>query len=299
MLSTYNGGEFLAEQLDSILTQTYTNLEIIITDDASTDNTVEIIKQYQQKDSRIKFFENSQNKGPNKNFEKGIQHASGEYISISDQDDIWDSRKIETMMKLWPPGSLFIFSIPGQFHGRDFESRKPIPRYFFSAINNVHKLVFNTPVSGHACMFKKELVACCLPFPEDIYYDWWISIHAASMGTLGCIPETLSWQRIHGNNFSLKVYSTGNKKEKQAALRKQWIYFIETFFKKSLGGEKEKKSLLKYAGMLKKMNGTTFSLAMFRYILKNRKLVFHYKRKPFVFISHLKHAYRMARSGVI
>ncbi|MGH2554015.1 MAG: hypothetical protein ACRDEB_09875, partial [Chitinophagaceae bacterium] len=82
-------------------------------------------------------------------------------------------------------------------------------------------------------------------------------------------------------------------------LRKQVIYFLETFFTRPVAREKEKQSLLKYASLLKKMDGRKFTFDMYRYVMKNRKLVFHYKKKSLVFFSHLKHALRMARKGLL
>jgi len=202
-------------------------------------------------------------------------------------------------MKEWPEDSLFVYSLSGSFTGDDFEKRTDAPKVFYSAIDDVHKLVFNSPVHGHACMFKKELVNRCLPFPPDIFYDWWMSMHAASTGIIGCIPQTLTWHRVHELNFSRNITSIKDKKERETQLRKQSAYFIETFFKESVAGETEKQSLLHYASLLKTMNGKKFSFAMFRYVMKNRKLIFHYKKKPFVFLSHLKHALRMARKGLL
>jgi glycosyltransferase involved in cell wall biosynthesis len=299
VMSTFNGQQYISQQLDTIIAQTYPAIEIVIVDDASTDNSFSIAQEYQARDQRIKLFRNEKNLGPNKSFEKGIGLASGEYIAISDQDDIWELNKIETMLLKWPPTAQFVYTIPGQFNDNDFDSRKPVRGFHHSDMNNLHKLVFNTPISGHASMFKKELVKRCTPFPSDIYYDWWISMHAAKNGLIGFIPETLTWQRIHARNFSLQVYKLADKKEKQARLRKQWAYFIRTFFEKESRNTEESRSLMRYATLLAGLDGHRFSAGMFWYILKHRKLVFHYKHKPFVLISHIKHALRMARSGVI
>ncbi len=300
VICTYNGEKYIAAQLDSIIKQTYRNLEIIIADDASADETKNILTRFQQEDKRIKLFFNETNLGYNKNFEKTISLASADYIAISDQDDIWERHKIETMMRDWPPGALFVYSLSGDFHGNDFANRKPAPAVHYTAINDTHKLVFNSPVHGHACMFKKELLSCCLPFPNDIFYDWWLSMHAASIGTIGCIPQTLTWHRVHDNNSSRNITSIQNAAERDQQLRQQAAYFIETFFSKPSGKEKERQSLLHYASLLKTMDGKTFSKEMYRYILKNRRVVFHYKKpKPFLIISHLKHARRMGYRGLL
>lgn len=299
VMCTYNGEKFMRAQIGSILSQSWTHFELLIVDDVSTDHTVKILEEYSRKDNRVKYVVNERNLGYNKNFEKAILMASGDYVATSDQDDIWDASKIETMMNDWPEGSLFVYSLSGSFTGNDFENRTDAPNVFYSDIDNVHKLVFNSPVHGHACMFKKELISCCLPFPEGIFYDWWISMHAASTGIIGCVPITLTWHRVHDTNFSRTLTSIKNKQEREDKLRKQAAYFLETFYKRPVAREKEKKSLLHYASLLKEMDGEKLSFAMFRYVMKNRQLIFHYKKKPFLFLSHLKHALRMARKGLL
>jgi glycosyltransferase involved in cell wall biosynthesis len=299
VMCTYNGEKFLRPQIGSVLSQTYVNLELVIVDDASSDNTVQILEEYSRKDSRVKYVVNEKNLGYNKNFEKAILLAPGDYIATCDQDDIWDASKIETMMNEWPEGSLFVYSLSGSFTADDFENRTGAPGVYYSAIDDVHKLVFNSPVHGHACMFKKELVNRCLPFPSDIFYDWWISMHAASTGIIGCIPKTLTWHRAHDKNSSRTLTSIKDKQERENQLRKKSVYFLETFFERPVARDKEKESLLQYAAILKTMDGKKFSSAMFRYVMGNRRLIFHYKKKSFVFFSHLKHALRMARKGLL
>ena len=299
VMCTYNGAEYIREQLDSIINQTYQHLEIVIVDDCSTDNTPQIVEEYGQKNDRINFYQNKQRLGYNKNFEKAICLANAGYLAISDQDDIWEHNKIETIMNAWPAGSLFIYSLSGNFTGSGFAERTAAAKVHYSGINNVLKLVFNSPVHGHACMFKKELLQQCLPFPNDIFYDWWISMHAASISTIGCIPQTLTWHRAHDSNSSRILTSIENREEKNNQLRLQCIHFIESFCTRNIAREKEKKWLLEYATLLKKMDGKKFSFSMFRYIMKHRHLVFHYKKKSFAFFSHIKHAYRMGYKGLL
>jgi glycosyltransferase involved in cell wall biosynthesis len=299
-MCTYNGAAYLKAQLETIINQTYVNLEIIITDDGSTDNTVQIIKELQCKDSRIHFFQNEKNVGYNKNFEKVFSLCHGNYIAIADQDDIWEVNKIECMMKEWPEGSSFIYSLSGNFTNNDFGKRKSASDVVYTDVNDVHKLVFNSPVHGHACMFKKELLSLCEPFPDNIYYDWWMSMHAAATAYIACIPKTLTWHRTHENNSSRQIMSIKSKGYRNEKLRHQSVYFIETFCSRGLLKEEQKISLLKYADLLKKLDGKSFSPAMFSYVYNNRKLIFHYKKqKLFILLSYLKHAYRMAYSGLL
>src|SRR5581483_6393778 len=96
-LCTYNGEKFLRKQLDSLLLQDYNNIEIIIVDDRSTDNTWHIVQEYAKKDTRIFAYRNHQNIGYIRNFEKAILLCRGDYIALADQDDIRESRKIQIL----------------------------------------------------------------------------------------------------------------------------------------------------------------------------------------------------------
>lgn len=300
VLCTHNGEKYLRQQLDSILAQTHTHFELIVSDDASKDDTAKILEEYCQRDQRIKFSVNPVNLGYNKNFEKAFSLASAEYIAISDQDDVWEKNKIETILKGWPPGSIFVYSLSGNFYGDDFSSRKPAPNVKYEPITHLYQLVFSSPVHGHACMFKKGLLSNCTPFPATIYYDWWMSMHAVAISSLGCIPQTLTWHRVHGDNSSRTILSVTDKEERNLQLRAQFIYSLETFHRVAVVIKGEDKFLLRYVELLKKMDGKSFSAALFFCILRNRKKIFHYKKdKPFLFFSHLKHSLRMARTGVL
>ena len=95
-MATYNGGKYILDQIESILPQLGERDELIISDDGSTDSTMEIIRAIQ--DSRIKLFENSGRHGVTGNFENAIRHAAGEIIFLSDQDDVWLPGKIDGMV---------------------------------------------------------------------------------------------------------------------------------------------------------------------------------------------------------
>ena len=97
-MATYNGEKFIKKQLDSILCQLDMQDEIIISDDGSTDNTLNIIKSYN--DNRIKIFEGPHN-GVKQNFANAISKSQGEYIFLSDQDDIWVKNKVTIILEIF------------------------------------------------------------------------------------------------------------------------------------------------------------------------------------------------------
>ena len=92
-IATYNGEKYILEQILSILPQLKENDEIIVSDDSSTDTTLEIIKNIN--DKRIQIFKNTGNHGVNSNFDNALKRAHGEYIFLSDQDDVWLPGKVD------------------------------------------------------------------------------------------------------------------------------------------------------------------------------------------------------------
>lgn len=98
LMSVYNNESFVGAALESMCNQTYKNLEILVFNDASTDNSAQIIEKYQQSDSRIKFENNQQNCGLTKNLQKGMLLAKGKYIARMDADDIAMPDRIKTQV---------------------------------------------------------------------------------------------------------------------------------------------------------------------------------------------------------
>lgn len=196
-MCTYNGQRFLHEQLDSILNQTYANIELIICDDLSTDNTKEIIQSYMQKDSRIKFYPNSQNLGYIKNFEKAISLCSGEFIALCDQDDIFKDRKIELFIANIKD-NLLIYSDAIIIGTDSKDTKKELVRPNRCLISGScnKALLLGNCISGNTLMFKKELLQHILPIPQEIsYHDIWIAFIASTCGTVTYTDEAMTYYR--------------------------------------------------------------------------------------------------------
>ena len=101
LMSTYNGQQFLAEQIRSIQEQSYTDWTLFIRDDGSSDNTKEILKDFEHQDSRIHLIDNdkSDNLGVIKSFHKLVNHDRADYYFFSDQEDVWLPNKLELSLK--------------------------------------------------------------------------------------------------------------------------------------------------------------------------------------------------------
>lgn len=99
IMPTYNAAHWVADSIESVLSQTYQHLELIITDDCSTDNTREILKLYEQKDPRVKVIYLEKNLGAGHTRNKCIEHAQGRYIAFCDSDDRWMPTKLEKQLR--------------------------------------------------------------------------------------------------------------------------------------------------------------------------------------------------------
>lgn len=98
-MPSYNSSKYIAKSIDSIINQTYTNWELLITDDCSTDNTCEIVERYATVDKRIKLFILEKNTGAGLARNNSIKESKGRYIAFCDSDDKWKSDKLETQLK--------------------------------------------------------------------------------------------------------------------------------------------------------------------------------------------------------
>ena len=293
VLCSYNGEIYLEEQLKSIQQQTYTEIEIIVVDDCSTDKSFLIAEQAAALDSRIKCYRQKTNVGYNKNFLFGFELAKGNHISIADQDDIWILNKIEFMMSnLWVnPDVKLIHCKSLKFKNGDTPGLNKTHLYRSFKGNDVRKIFLFNAISGHNIIFKRELLPDITELPVGLYYDWWINIIACSKGVINSTEKILTHQRVHGNNAT-----TGN--DKSIYLQYSVCNFLPLIlsYKNISKKDKDFGEIL-----LKKNNGWTpdkFSFPLFFFLLKHASIFFHYKRRVFPYFSYLKMAYRISAGKI-
>ncbi len=221
VMCTYNGEKYIEEQLDSILNQTYQNLEIIIVDDVSKDNTWQILQTYQQKFSNIAIYKNEINLGYIKNFEGALQKATGELIAIADQDDIWEKGKL-TQQQENIGSNILIYHDSALIKQDGSLMNKNISTHIKMYEGGSFKsLIFDNCVSGHSMLFKKELLSYIFPFPTIMHYDWWMATVALANGTIRYLPQPLVQYRQHENNVTNITGSNKKDKPKTRELKKQ------------------------------------------------------------------------------
>ena len=245
VMATYNGERFLKEQLDSVFEQTYANLEIVIIDVCSSDHTLSILNKFAEEHSNMKLYANEKNMGHIQTFEKGILFSTGEYISLCDQDDVWDKRKIEILMKeIKSYGMVFCDSTfineEGTSLNKKLSDIKNLATY-----NNCEPFIIGNCISGHAAIFTREIASLATPFPAEIIHDWWLAFVATSRGTVPFVNQALVDYRQHSNNFIGAVnVKGGRKKDTKHAARDIIRRRIKLFYEKCAHKNVQTKQLL-------------------------------------------------------
>ncbi len=210
-LTTYNGEKYIRDQIVSIEEQSLVPYEIIICDDNSSDETVHIIMQLQEIYSNIKLYKNEVQLGLNGNFEQAISLCCGNYIALSDQDDIWlkDKLKIELQLlqaheKEGEPILVhsdleMIDENKGRLHDSFFTYRG----ISYPDSKGLSRVISHNGVMGNTILMNRDLVELALPFPERLqYHDYWLPIISEIYGQRITCEKALVQYRIHEHNSS-------------------------------------------------------------------------------------------------
>jgi glycosyltransferase involved in cell wall biosynthesis len=213
-LCTYNGEQYLLEQLESIATQTKAIDELVICDDNSTDRTVEIIQNFTQKSAfKTRIYVNKQNMGSTRNFEQCLSYCEGEIIFLADQDDIWTSTKVAQCLTYFAqnPDKDAVFSdakiidqhskVTGktawQMIEFDAEAQK-----MWRARRAFDILLRGYVVTGATMAIRKKILVEVIPIPhiiKELIHDGWIALWLSITNRIGFINEPLTYYRHHEN----------------------------------------------------------------------------------------------------
>lgn len=204
-LCTYNGEDYLAEQLTSIAAQTQPVQEVILCDDKSSDDTLAIAHQFHAQGLPLKIHCNPQRLGFIANFSKAISLCTGDIIFLCDQDDIWQENKVTTTITYFQqnPDTLLTFSnaslVTHDATSLNYTLWDALPS-FPELQPSFHDLLNNDWVTGAACAFRTSLRERALPIPPDWIHDAWLAVIAAAEGQVSAIPEQLFAYRQHSHN---------------------------------------------------------------------------------------------------
>ncbi|KAF0218732.1 MAG: family 2 glycosyl [Geobacteraceae bacterium] len=251
-MATRNGEQYIHAQLESILLQLAPDDEVIISDDSSTDRTVDIVKGFG--DARVRLYENNTFFNPIANFANALGKAGGDYMALADQDDVWLPRKIRlTLAKMNELEGMYGKETPLLVHTdlkvvtanlevvaeSLWRFQKTDPQKGVS----LNRLLVQNTVSGCTIMMNRALRDIALPIPpEAVMHDWWLALVAAAFGRIGHVSEPTMLYRQHGENdvgarqwslFNLfrLVSELGNSKRDIVRIRKQAGVFLQRYSK--------------------------------------------------------------------
>lgn len=205
VMATYNGAKYIRQQMASILAQTYPLYEIIIQDDGSTDGTIEIIKEYSERYANVHFYMNEAEHGVNGNFYSAIRRATGKYIAICDQDDIWHHEKIEKQMAVI--GDKLLCSC----RSKPF-SEENAHVYYDERMPNMTllRMLNSAEIPGHTMLLNREFLDR-IPDNCDVekigIYDVVFSVTAAAYNSIAFVDEILVRHRSHQASATYCDYS--------------------------------------------------------------------------------------------
>jgi len=213
-IATYNGEKYIKEQLNSILIQLEDNDEVIISDDHSTDNTINVINSLN--DPRIKIYKNTKESGYTKNFENALEKVKGDIIFISDQDDLWMKNKVKITLEILKTydfvanNAEIVDENLNLIHASVFQCRN-VKQGFLTNFIKIKYL-------GCCLAFKKQILQKALPFPNNqelSEHDAWLPLISEIFFKVYLIEQPLMKYRRHGENTSL-----GMAKSKNSLLKK-------------------------------------------------------------------------------
>jgi len=197
----YNSEDFIAETIDSVLAQSYTNWEMIIVDDISSDTSIKIVEAYIAKDNRIKLIKQEKNLGPAVARNRAIKEAKGKYIAFLDSDDYWDASKLEKQVTFMQENMLALSYT--SYYRVDEEEGKIIDEQVAKKSINYHELLKQNSIGCLTAIYDREILGTRY-MPEIIKrqdYALWLDILKEIPFSKG-LEEPLAYYRVRNSSVS-------------------------------------------------------------------------------------------------
>lgn len=215
IIASYNYAQYIEEAIKSVIDQSYQDWELIIIDDGSSDNSVDIINSYRQKDNRIKLLQHvgNKNKGLKGTILLGLENATGEWIAFLESDDFWEINYLEEKIKIideYADAELIFNKVKflDETSGKNrlikgFEKKqKKLAKLKFPR-NMFYDFYINNMLLTFSCVAVKSSVLKKTNFntPSDTLLDWWLWVHIAYKNKFYYIDEELTNWRLHSKSY--------------------------------------------------------------------------------------------------
>lgn len=312
VMCTYNGARYLRKQLDTITNQTLPPSEIIVQDDGSSDETLDILHEYADRYPYIRVYKNEAGRGINNNFFSAMRRATGDLIAISDQDDLWLPDKLEATAAglgdhLMCVGRNEPFTLrDGREVTLHYDRRKP-------NCDLIRLLYASMP--GHCMLFRRELLDLLpadlqsLPIYSHTWYDVILATAAGALDSIVLIDKIVARQRRLPSAASYAAYDTTRTRSANNAVSMVWYGLrhyrrAKPFMAKHFGERKDflqriasDKPVYKDAVRLlgyESQTGLWSLVGLVRMYLKYRHTLFYtYEKDPVAFVRALLHPFMM------
>ncbi len=223
LLATYNGGRFIREQLDSIVAQTHREWRLLVRDDGSSDDTVDILLEYERRlRGKLVLIEDELGRlGASQNFGRLLELSTGPYVAFADQDDIWMPYKLSRMLEsakavegqygvkhpILVHSDLKVVDEGGRLIAESFWKYQALR----PNVCDWRRFIVQNVVTGCATLINAALRDLATPIPKEaIMHDWWVALVAARFGVIAHVPQsTVEYRQHAGNNTGAKGWNVG------------------------------------------------------------------------------------------
>jgi glycosyltransferase involved in cell wall biosynthesis len=255
-LTTFNGASLIKEQVDSLLAQTYQNFEIVISDDGSEQETIDILNAYVAQDNRISWSRSPLERGYRKNTENAITLCKGEIIFLCDQDDTWYKDRLALHVEAYKdPSVMWVFNrlvITDSVNNPTGYIEDTLPDYYRH--KTVLENVWGTCIGGAMTSYRAELVKKVMPIPSYApAHDSWIQLAIYPAKSV-FIDKVLQTYRQHDRNqvgIKAKPDKEALQKLEQQAIADNYLRLLRYASEKHL--ELWKRGFLLSVYLLKKV----------------------------------------------
>lgn len=203
VMPNYNGHRFVEQAIDSVLSQTYQDFELLVVDDCSKDDSLQLIKQKAQSDSRIRVIALEKNAGVANARNVGIREAKGKYIALLDNDDLWTADKLERQLTIAEKGADIVYCSYDFIDEQNNEIKKP---FIVPKQTNFNKMLASSVISCSTSFIKTELMQAH-PFNPEFYHEdyvLWMELLRVCPTAYGDEKVLMHYRQVTGSRSNKK-----------------------------------------------------------------------------------------------